>query len=80
VVRVTVRARPAEPGERCTCGRFAQVVYATSWHGEVGWCGVHDGGDRRGPCPFCDGRRHTESRCPRYRLRLEEEVVPNESA
>jgi hypothetical protein len=75
---VTVRARPAEPGERCTCGRPAIVVYATSWHGEVGWCGIHDGGDRTGPCPFCGRQRHSNTVCPDYQLRREEEVAPND--
>jgi hypothetical protein len=69
--------RPAQPGELCTCGRPAIVVYEglTRW-GPTGYCGIGDGGDRTGPCPFCGRRRHTESRCPSYRLRLEE-VTPN---
>lgn len=63
--------RRAEPGELCTCGRQAIVVYLGSAFGPTGWCGIHDGGDQTGPCPFCGGPRHTESRCPDYRLRLE---------
>ena len=63
--------RPAEPGERCTCGRQAIVVYLGSVLGPTGYCGIADGGDRSGPCPFCSGPRHTEGegRCPDYRLR-----------
>jgi hypothetical protein len=63
--------RPAQPGERCTCGRTAIVVYRSDRHGEVGYCGIPDGGARTGPCPFCGGPRHREpaGRCPHYRLR-----------
>jgi hypothetical protein len=66
--------RPAEPGERCTCGRQAIVVYLTSRFGPTGYCGIADGGDQVGPCPFCGGPRHTEptGRCPDYRLRLDQ--------
>lgn len=60
--------RRAEEGERCTCGRPAVTVFLTERFGEVGWCGVSDGGDQAGPCPFCGGARH-EGRCPQYRLR-----------
>ncbi len=61
--------RPAQPGERCTCGRQAVVVYLTSRFGPIGYCGIADGGDQRGPCPFCGGPRHPQGRCPDYRLR-----------
>jgi hypothetical protein len=63
--------RPAEPGERCTCGRQAIVVYLGSVFEPTGYCGIPDGGDITGPCPFCGGPRHTETdgRCPYYRLR-----------
>jgi hypothetical protein len=66
--------RPAEPGERCTCGRQAIVVYLGSVFGPTGYCGIGDGGDRAGPCPFCGGPRHPEpyGRCPAYRLRLDQ--------
>ena len=66
--------RPAEPGERCTCGRQAIVVYLGSVLGATGYCGIPDGGDRSGPCPFCGGPRHQEweGRCPDYRLRLDQ--------
>ena len=65
--------RPAEPRERCTCGRQAIVVYLDSSFGPTGYCGIADGGDQTGPCPFCGGHRHLEweGRCPHYRLRLD---------
>jgi hypothetical protein len=65
--------RPAAPGERCTCGRQAVVVYLGSVFGPTGSCGIPDGGDQTGPCPFCGGPRHGEweGRCPAYRLRLD---------
>jgi hypothetical protein len=63
--------RPAQPGERCTCGRQAVVVYLTSRFGPIGYCGIADGGDQAGPRPFCGGPRHPEpdGLCPDYRLR-----------
>ena len=66
--------RPAAPGELCTCGRQAIVVYLGSVFGPTGYCGIPDGGDHTGPCPFCRGPRHTEpyGRCPDYRLRLDQ--------
>jgi hypothetical protein len=66
--------RPAAPGERCTCGRQAIVVYLGSAFGPTGYCGIADGGDHTGPCPFCGGPRHPEweGRCPNYRLRLDQ--------
>jgi hypothetical protein len=66
--------RLAAPGELCTCGRQAIVVYLGSVFGPTGYCGIPDGGDRAGPCPFCGGPRHTEpyGRCPGYRLRLDQ--------
>jgi hypothetical protein len=65
--------RPAEPGERCTCGRQAIVVYLGSVFGPTGYCGIPDGGEDSGPCPFCGGPRHAEpyGRCPEYCLRLD---------
>jgi hypothetical protein len=63
--------RPACRGELCTCGRTAQVVFVSEKWGEVGWCGVSDGG-AKGPCPFCgDAAGHDGLRCPDYRLRLD---------
>ena len=38
--------RPAEPGERCECGRQATVVYVTNDFGDVASCGSDLGGDR----------------------------------
>ena len=69
-----VSERPPEPGERCTCGRPAVVVYLSSVFAPTGYCGIPDGGDRTGPCPFCGGPRHPapEGRCPHYRLRLDQ--------
>jgi hypothetical protein len=69
--------RPAALGERCTCGRPAIVVYLGSTFGPTGYCGIADGGDRSGPCPFCGGPRHETAygdpgRCPDYRLRLDQ--------
>jgi hypothetical protein len=61
--------RPAAPGERCTCGRQAVVVYLGSVFGPTGYCGISDGADRSGPCPFCGGPHHHSGRCPDYRLR-----------
>ena len=65
--------RPAVPGELCTCGRQAVVVYLGSRFGPTGYCGIADGGGQTGPCPFCGGPRHSEpsGRCPAYRLRLD---------
>jgi hypothetical protein len=63
----TPTQRRAEPGELCTCGRPAVVVFLHGRHGPTGWCGTGDGGDQTGPCPFCGGSRH-EGRCPQYRL------------
>jgi hypothetical protein len=61
--------RPAQNGELCTCGRQAIVVFTSDVFGATGWCGISDGGDQTGPCPFCGGLRH-QDRCPDYRLRL----------
>jgi hypothetical protein len=66
--------RLAAPGERCTCGRQAIVVHLGSVFGPTGYCGIADGGDQVGPCPFCGGPRHREpyGRCADYRLRLDQ--------
>jgi hypothetical protein len=61
--------RPAESGELCTCGRKATVVFQTEAHGEVGWCGLADGG-QGGRCTFCGapaGHRDGVA-CPSYSL------------
>lgn len=39
--------RPAKPGEKCTCGRPAVLVYVTEKWGDVGYCGIPDGGANR---------------------------------
>jgi hypothetical protein len=66
--------RPARAGELCTCGRPAVVVFVTEEWGEVGWCGVSDGG-AKGPCPFCgDAAGHDGLRCSHYRLRLDSQI------
>jgi len=64
--------RPAELGERCTCGRPAIVVHLTTTFGPIGYCGIADGGEQTEPCPFCGGPRHQVGRCPDYRLRLDQ--------
>ena len=61
--------RPAEPGELCTCGRQAIVVFLTERFGPVRWCGVPDGGRPGGRCPFCGGGGHVEQCCPADPLR-----------
>lgn len=72
--------RPAQPGERCTCGRPAIIVYLTAAHGPVGYCGRPDGGARMVPCPFCGGGPHVTgwgdpARCPHYTLRPRVECI-----
>jgi hypothetical protein len=62
--------RPGPARGACTCGRQAIVVYLGSIFGPTGYCGIADGGDQAGPCPFCGRPRHQEGRCPDYRLRL----------
>lgn len=64
------QTRPALPGERCTCGRQATEVFITADHGDVGYCGRSDGG-QKGPCVFCGAPRHV-GRCPDYRLRADD--------
>lgn len=59
--------RPAEAGERCTCGRPATQVFITEQWGETGYCGLPDGG-QKGPCLWCGAEEHI-GRCPEYRLR-----------
>jgi hypothetical protein len=62
-----VTQRPARPGELCTCGRPAQIVFLTEQWGPTRWCGISDRG-ATGPCVFCNGPAHTNERCPRYQL------------
>lgn len=40
--------RTAQPGEKCKCGRPAVVVYVTEGFGDVAFCGIPDGGQKRG--------------------------------
>lgn len=58
--------RPAEPGEVCTCGRPAIVIFFGGPFGETGYCGRPDGG-QRGRCMFCGGQH--DGRCPQYKVR-----------
>ena len=47
-------ARPARPGELCTCGRPATTVYDGGRFGPTGHCGLSDGGAPvDGVCTFC---------------------------
>ncbi len=62
------RERPAQPGEVCTCGRPARLVFITETWGETGWCGHSEGG-AKGPCTFCGDRDGHEFRCPSYVLK-----------
>lgn len=56
--------RPALPGELCTCGRQAVDVIATERFGDIGACGLDNGGEpENGWCPFCENElRHDEPR------------------
>jgi hypothetical protein len=66
---VSTTERPAEPREVCTCGRPAAVVFISDEWGEVGYCGIADGG-RPGPCAFCGApASHDGQRCGAYTLR-----------
>lgn len=60
--------RPAGPGELCTCGRPAVVMYADSSE-PTGWCGRSDYPTTA--CVFCGGPTH-EARCEQYGVRLDE--------
>ena len=61
--------RPAEPGELCTCGRQAVMVYDTAVWGEIGFCGTYNVDPPPSPCVFCGGVHR--GRCSSCRLRLE---------
>lgn len=64
--------RPAEPGEVCTCGAPAAVVFSYEVRGEqIGSCMSLDPHTRSGPCPFCGiiGQHEGEGICPQYKLR-----------
>ena len=60
----TLGQRPAELGERATCGRPVVVVFLGGQHGDTGYCGAPP---TRTDWAWCDQPRH-ESRCPAYRL------------
>jgi hypothetical protein len=45
--RLGTTERRALPGELCTCGRPAVTVFETVQHGDVGYCGIPDGGATR---------------------------------
>src|SRR5437762_688269 len=68
---VAFAQRQAEPGDLCTCGRGAVLVFLIEGQPPIGWCGLSDGG-RGGRCMFCgDPTGHSEGpRCPAYQLRL----------
>jgi hypothetical protein len=59
--------RPAELGERATCGRSDIVVFLGGQHGDSGYCGAPSA---RTDWAWCDQPRH-EGRCPTYPLRPE---------
>ncbi len=68
---VATVTRAALPGERCTCGRQAVQVFVHDDGRETGYCGLPDGGNQSGPCPFCCGERHRQpwgdpAVCPEY--------------
>ena len=52
--------RPAELGERCTCGRPAIVVFLGGRVGDTGYCGAPS---PRTDYAWCDQPRH-DGRCP----------------
>ncbi len=55
--------RGALPGERCTCGRPAVDMLASARSGEVGWCGLNEGG-LRWTCAVCGADAgHDSRRC-----------------
>jgi hypothetical protein len=47
--------RPAEPGEVCSCGRPAVVVFITRQYGDVPYCGAEHAAPAN-PAPAGDGR------------------------
>jgi hypothetical protein len=72
--------RPAQPGELCTCGRPAVVVYTGGSFPDVGDCGIEGAAFRPVlPCPWCriDAAHVTgwgdPAKCPSYRLRAPEQ-------
>lgn len=65
--------RPARPGDVCTCGRPAVVVFRSPAFGEVGSCLSIDPRKPIRPCPFCGttGTHAGSAVCPAYRVRPE---------
>jgi hypothetical protein len=68
--------RQAVPGDLCTCGRPAVVVYSSAEFGDVGYCGIEGSQGRPVlPCPWCGSTEpHTQpwgdpGKCPAYQLR-----------
>lgn len=72
---ITFTERPGQPGEKCTCGRPAVLIYRTESFGEVGDCGIRDGGGQPlWPCPWCGAGPHVNElgragKCPEYQPR-----------
>jgi hypothetical protein len=64
--------RPAEPGELCTCGRQAVVVCLGSVFGPPATAASPTAATRPGRARSAAAPRHTEGRCPDYRLRLDQ--------
>jgi hypothetical protein len=72
---VNTQERTAEPGELCTCGRQAVVVYSSEKFGDVGYCGVEGSAARPVlPCPWCGSSEAHQKpwgdpgKCPDYTL------------
>lgn len=73
---MTSTERPAEPGDLCTCGRQAIVVYSNEQFGDAGHCGIEGAAFTPVlPCPWCSSTvPHRQAwgdpeKCPQYRLR-----------
>lgn len=58
--------RPAQPGEYCTCGRPAILVFDGGPWGATGYCGTP--GVSSVPCPWCGKSEGHTGRCAAYRL------------
>jgi hypothetical protein len=66
---------PSQGGWKPAGTLHTLAIYLGSVFGSTGYCGIADGRDCTGPCPFCGGPRHETAwgdpgRCPDYRLRL----------
>lgn len=75
--------RPAVPGEVCTCGQPAVVVFDHPALGvPMGSCLELDPQPRTGPCPFCGrlGRHDGDGICPSYTLRPAWALQPAQAA